>query len=320
MAGRQRTDKGSRAIAPASNSGGPRRGLLLGSSINTQPAPPPHHILAEEIRIDDLPLHHLPKRHVKFFDFFEGISSLVLSGKGKADSQTLANIYDALLLMIQSVSPRSQAMIDELSLSNPAFRRHCAKFADEGGLKKRVKHPYDLLSVCKLIPSLVGKAYGEKYILERYASAILVSYIKKLRENPLQSGFMFAKEAIEYFQEAHKLEKGLSKISDLREKIDVMNTIIRGYYHTKWYYYFSVIAREPPINDGKLFMCAYHSAHFISMVRDDGELHNKPKASLLPKRHEIAFYLRRDRSVSDRIAKDADFAKKVADVLASLPG
>ncbi|MEI7606831.1 MAG: hypothetical protein WCJ64_05560 [Rhodospirillaceae bacterium] len=303
----------------SASTGGGRRGLLLGASINTTPSPPAQHFLKEDIKIEGLPLHHLPKRHIRFSEFMKDISSLMLMAKPRTEKSILSEVYDTILHLLQAISPRSQSMIEELSLGNPAFRRHCSLHSEDRRPLKGIRHPYDLLSAIKLIPTLLGKVYGEKYILELYTSVVLVEYIKKLRENPLHSQFLFSKEAVEFFQEGHRLEQSLTKVTDSREKTDIVNSIYQRYYHAKWYYCFSVIAREPPINDGKLFMCAFHAMHFLSMVRSDGVVLNKPKINLLPKRYELSFYLKRDGSVSSRIGMDPSFAKKVSEILITLP-
>ncbi len=316
---RQGTHKQRIEGGASDSSGAARRGVLLGATINTTPSAPPRHILKEDIKIEGLPLHHLPKRHIKFSEFIKDVSTWVLTGKKSVEKSTLSHVYDTIFQLIESVSPRSQAMIDDLSLGNPVFRRHCSKLSEEGRPRKGIRHPYDLLNAVKLIPTLLGKVYGEKYILELYVSAILVGYIRKLRENPLYGEFMFSKEAIEYFQEGHRLEQSLPKVTDIREKTYILNMTCQMYYHARWYYCFSIIARESPINNGKLFMCAYHAMHFLSTVRPDGEKLSTPKPSLLPKRSEITFYLRRDSSVAQRIGTDPDFARKVSDILNSLP-
>ena len=59
--------------------------------------------------------------------------------------------------------------------------------------------------------------------------------------------------------------------------------------------------------------------YFLSSVREDGEVLSSPKNNLMPKRQELTFYLRRDPSASNRLAADSEFAKKVTEILNSLP-
>ena len=127
--------------------------------------------------------------------------------------------------MLNGASPRSAAMIAEMSLANPAFRRHCAKAKYLGIKNASITHPYDILNVVRLISTLMGNVYGEKYIIELYTSEILGEYIRRMRDNALHENFMFAKEAIDYFQNAHALVPSLSRVTDTRERVELVNNM-----------------------------------------------------------------------------------------------
>ncbi len=302
-----------------------QRGVIVGLSVNSSPPAPARHILNEPVKVSQLPIHQLPTISERFSQKFRQFMTWVFTGRSAYNEEDIKKAYDAIIMIIVASVPNPSQTVKSLISRNQHLKKQWRRYKKSGGRIKENKHPYDLLPVFEIIPRLRGPLLGEKYIIELHCSILLNEYLKLIRKQieankvSIEAKFTFAGEAVQYFRDGHNIEQQLDKITHHRERLSALKLIYENYYHTKWYYIFSVLSREPTIDDGKLFMRAYHAMFFMARIGDTGAILREPQRNLLPKRSLIKFIARRDNSVRQRVGSDQVFAKTITDILKYLP-
>lgn len=302
-----------------------QQGVIVGVSVKNTPAAPARHTLNDPVKVSKLPIHQLPTLSERFSQKIRQFVLWLFTGRRAYNEEDVRKAYDAIIMIILAVTPDPSTAIRSLSSRNHHFRRQLRRFEKRRASPKQIRHPYDLLFIFDFLPQLRGPLLGEKYIIELYCSLILSEYINLVRRQiddqklSIETKFTFAGEAVQYFRDGHNIEQQLDKVTHPRERVAALKLINELYFHAKWYYVFSVLSREPTIDEGKLFMRAYHAMFFMARLDETNSLLREPKRASLPKRSFIKFLTRRDNSVRQRVGSDQVFAKTVADILKYLP-
>ncbi len=300
------------------------KGVIYGSSFDRRPSSPKIHLLAHNIKIQNFPAQCLPNIKDGLAKRIKNIWVYMLTGQLPYNRDHLKKAYDHIISIIMSVDMNCNTTIDTLISNNNRFKKQWGWFKTHNDKIFTINHPYDMIEIIDFIPHLDGELLAEKYSLELYCYTIINNYISMIKDDAdsnslMKKKFSFSEESSHYFHDGYKLEAMLANVDSADEKKSIVKIIYENYFHAKWYYYFSVLAREKIGNEGKNFMSAYHAMLFMAKVDDFGILHNAPKRRYLPRKQEIKFYIRRDTSLRLRSDSDKKFEEKLQDIVKSLP-
>ena len=273
------------------------RGIVLGATLNLEPAPPRQDVLREPVTLERLPPYQLP-RDTLAIRLTAALSSLGLTSR-EQDLHQLWRAQTATATVMAALSP---CIAEDLAASG-WLKRHQSVGRFRVG---PITHPYDVLEAFRVLVQLPETLVKERRFLEFVLAQILRKYAAEL-SNFTRTRFSFEAEAREYFLQGTQIERLLKRVTDPDARFDLLQQLHDSYSHANNYYMFSLISRERGSNEGKLFMMYCHTAFSLARIDWDGTLRAIPAARRLPPRRSVMFLFRRDRALQERGAADPDF-------------
>ena len=295
----------------AGNEGRRPRGVLFGRDINLRPDPPPKDLLRNPLEISQLP--DVDLRRKTFGDRLGAFVFGTLLGYREADYHAVWELRQTTAAVMACVSKTAAR---ELEDEGWVFSR---RDGDKGTQRLvRVTHPDQLQDAfATLIASPSGHT-EDRQDLEVLLAMVLRAYSTEM-SSIIGMSFSFDTEAHSHCLQAYEQERQLKNVVDQYERMAVLQQICNAYSYTINYYLYSLVAREKPENDHKMFSMYIRALFFISRLQYDGTLQEQVNRRRPPFRREVTFRLKRDLIVQRRCAKDAEFAAQIKNILSFFP-
>ena len=304
-------------MATAANDGGAGdegdrrpRGVLFGRDINLRPDPPPKDLLNSPLEVS-----RLPEIDLRCKTLVERVSAFVLGtvlGYRESEHRALWELRQTTAAVMACVSPSAAR---ELEAEGWALRRN----SDKGGQRVvRVTHPDQLQDAFSTLIAASGTHTEDRQDLEMLLAMVLRTYINEM-SSMMGTTFSFDTEGHSHCLHAYEQERQLKNVVDQYERMAVLQQICNAYSYTANYYLYSLIAREKPEQDHKMFSMYVRAVFFLSRLQYDGTLQEHVNRRRLPLRRDVMFRLKRDQNLQRRYAKDPDFAAQIKNIIGFFP-
>jgi len=253
-------------------------------TVNLEAEPPQPHVLETPLTLEPLPDYRLPR------DRLGSWLGLLLTRMGLiGDLERDRRRWQLLAQTARVMAALDPTLARPLARSGWFRRRGLLR----GGIRlPPLTHPYALVDAIDALMQDRDATAAERKFLELLLGQLMRQHQERVTLT-LGRRFSYEFEAKTNYIKAVRLELMEKRVNDASERASVLQNIYNSFYHCRYYYVCSVLAREKR-KDGKMFLLACHACYGLARFQDDGTFARQPDSHRLPRRDSMLFLMQRD--------------------------